>query len=318
MPTRKPKLAHLMNGAQLVRYITYIRGSRHDDDDASTLISPEYFCGLDKPEPLKDGAARILTVANNKGGVGKTTTAYYLGAELANQGKRVLLIDLDSQANLTEYCFPQLNTAFSDKGEQFPNVAEYFAGQKPLQSLVKSTNVERLSIIPSDPYLRLRDPGGGGRPDLETRFARDVRQLAAQPVASLGGLPEWIIIDTPPAMSVLTRAGLAAAQFVLAPMRPRNLSLQGTANMLRTLRTVNALTRGHASFLGAVVTHWDDLKVSQDILNLQLPPAFQEFGGEAFKITIPLDNQLETLTPSANTNGAKAYRALAEEVLQHV
>jgi cellulose biosynthesis protein BcsQ len=161
-------------------------------------------------------------------------------------------------------------------------------------------------------------PGGGGRPDLETRFARDVRQLSAQPLASLGGVSDWIIIDTPPAMSVFTRAGLAAAQFVLAPMRPRNLSLRGTTNMLKTLRTVNTLTRNHATFLGAIITHWDDLKVSQDFRDVQLPVALQEFGGKAFKVTIPLDNQLETLTPSANTNGAKAYRSLAAEVLQHV
>jgi chromosome partitioning protein len=311
------KKAYLMNGAQLVRFITYIRGSRHDDDDTSAVISPEYFCGRDEPELASVGGAKILAIANNKGGVGKTTTAFYLGTELANQGQRVLLIDLDSQANLTEYCFPRLNTTYSDEAEHFPNLVQYFAGQHPLQALIQSTNTDRLSIIPSDPYLRLRDPGGGGRPDIETRFARDVQQMSTQSLASMGGKPDWIVMDTPPAMTAFTRAGLAAAQFVLAPMRPRNLSLAGTTNMLKTLRTVNALTRNRAMFLGAIITHWDGLKLSQDFLNLQLPPALQEFGGEAFKVTIPLDNQLETLTPSANTLGAKAYRSLAAEVFQH-
>lgn len=312
------KRACLMNGAQLVRYITYIRGSRYDDDDTSSLIGPEYFCGRDESVPPEKEAAKVLTVANNKGGVGKTTTAFYLGAELADQGKRVLLIDLDGQANLTENCFPQLNTSYSDETEQFPSVAQYFSGQQPLAALVKSTSIERLSIIPSDPYLALRELGGGGRPDLEARFAHDVQTLSTQPLAALGGAPNWIIIDTAPARSVFTRAGLAAAQYVLAPMRPRRLSLRGTLNMLRTLRTVNALTNGHAAFLGAVITHWDDLKASQDFLDVRLPNALQEFGGEAFKVTIPVDNQLETLPPSANTNGAKAYRSLAAEVLQHV
>ena len=312
------KRAYLMNGQQLVRYITYIRGSRYDSDDVVTTLSPEFFAGRDGASDGATTGATILTVANNKGGVGKTTTAYYLGAELANLGKRVLLIDLDGQANLTEYCFPGLNTSYSDELEQFPNIAQYFSGQQSLLALVKTTTIERLCLIPSDPYLSLRDPGGGGRPDLETRFARDVRQLSTQPVASLGGVPDWIIIDTPPARSVLTRAGLAAAHFVLAPMRPRRLSLAGTTNMLKTLRTVNALTRGHAVFLGAVITHWDNLKISQDFLNLLLPPALQEYGGEAFKVVIPIDNQLEIVAPSANTNGAKAYRSLAAEVLDCV
>lgn len=197
-------------------------------------------------------------------------------------------------------------------------MTQYFSGQQPLASLVKSTSIQCLSIIPSDPNLTLREPGGGGRPDLETRFVRDVQALSTQPLAALDGAPNWIIIDTPPARSVFTRAGLAAAQYVLAPMRPRRLSLGGTTNMLKTLRTMNALTGGRAAFLGVVVTHWDDLQVSQNILDLQLPGALQEFGGEAFKVTIPVDNQLETLTPSANTGGAKAYRSLTAEVLQHV
>lgn len=311
------KKAYLMNGAQLVRYITYIRGSRYDVQDTSSPISPEYFCD-ENPQSTRTDTTKVLVIANNKGGVGKTTTAFYLGTALANQGKRVLLIDLDGQANLTEYCFPQLNQEWRQRIQVFPNLAQYFTGQQPLHALVKATNTGNLCIIPSDPYLRLRDPGGIGRPDIETKFAQDVRDLSGQAVADLGGVPEWIIIDTPPAMTVLARAGLAAADLVLAPMRPRNLSLTGTQNMLETLRTMNALTRNRASFLGTVITHWDDLKISQDFLNLLLPPALGEFGGEAFEAKIPVDNLLESVTPSAETRGAKAYRALATEVLQHV
>jgi chromosome partitioning protein len=312
------KRAYLMNGQQLVRYITYIRGSRYDDEDTSALISPEYFCGRDTLRPPVQGGAKILSIANNKGGVGKTTTAFYLGAALASQGKRVLLIDLDGQANLTAYCVPELDTGNSNEITRFPSIAQYFSGQQPLQSLVKSTSKERLSLIPSDPNLTLRDLGGGGRPDVELRFVRDVKELGAKPLASLGGVPDWIIIDTAPAMSVFTRAGLAAAQYVLAPMRPRRLSLPGTENMLAALRTVAALTNSRATFLGTVITHWDDLKLSQNFEDLLLPPALREFGGEAFKIKIPVDNRLEIVEPGAQTQGAKAYESLAIEVLNAV
>lgn len=262
----------------------------------------------------------MLAIANNKGGVGKTTTAFYLGAALANQGKRVLVVDLDSQANLTEYYFQDLNQVWSKDIQVVPNLAQYFTSQQPLplHALVKATSTGNLCIIPADPYLRLRDPGGSGRPDIEMQFAQDLRDLSGQMVANLGGAPDWVIIDTPPAMTSLARAGLAAADFVLAPMRPRRLSQTGTQNMLKTLRTVNALTRNRATFLGVVITHWDDLKVSRDFMDLLLPATLGEFGGEAFKAMIPVDNLLEGLTSSAETRGAKAYRALAAEVLQHV
>ena len=88
--------------------------------------------------------------------------------------------------------------------------------------------------------------------------------------------------------------------------------------MLVTLRTVNALTRNSTAFLGTVITHWDNLKLSQNFEELLLPPALKEFGGEAFKVKIPLDNQLESLDPGANTNGAQAYKSLAVEVLKRV
>jgi chromosome partitioning protein len=311
------KQAYLISGEQLIRYITYVQGSRHDDDDVLTSISPEYFADNGLAGSDSGHTTKILTVANNKGGVGKTMTAYYLGAELARHGKRVLLIDLDGQANLTERCFPELVSEPSDGIERFPNIVQYFSRTRPLQDLIISTNQQGMGIIPSDPFLSLRDLGGSGRPDIELKFARDVQKLGMQPIAALGGIPDWVIIDTPPAMSVFTRAGLAAAGYVLAPIRPRRVSLAGTRNMLTTLQTMDALTGTKTTFMGVLVTHWDNLKLSTDFEGIELPRALQNFGGRAFPSKIPFDNRLETLEPGADVKGAKAYEALAEEVLQY-
>lgn len=312
------KRVHLVNARQLIRYITYIQRSRNDDDDVITSLSPEFFAGRDSKHAYSTGDATILAIANNKGGVGKTTTAYYLGVELARRGKRVLLVDLDGQGNLTERCIPEQVTRLAAEGGELISMADYFSGQRPLRELIiPSETAPSLSLLPSDPNLTLRDLGGSGRPDIEMQFTRDLRQLAAQKMASLGGAPEWIILDTPPAMSVFTRAGLAVADYVLAPVRPRHASLVGTRNMLLTLRAMDSLTGTSGRFLGTVTTHWDNLAVSNKFLDLELPSMLgnlREFGGHAFQSQIPIDNQLETLEPGAKTKGAEKYSALVDEL----
>lgn len=109
------KRVHLVSGSQLIRYIAYVKGSRRDDDNAITSLSPEFFAGRNHLRSRSPSTAKVLTVANNKGGVGKTMTAYYLGVELARRDKRVLLIDLDGQANLTERCLPRQVAERSDE-----------------------------------------------------------------------------------------------------------------------------------------------------------------------------------------------------------
>ncbi len=308
----------LMNGAQLVRYINYVRNSRNDDDDTIATISPEYFAGRDGVRSRRAGNTRILTIANNKGGVGKTMTAYYLGVELAKKhGKRVLLVDLDGQGNLTERCLPDLVEKRTSEDELFPNITHYFAGERTLVDLITPTAIDRLSIIPADPFLTLRDYGGNGRPDVELRFVQDVHNIGTRHIASLGGPPDWIIIDTPPAMSVFTRSGLCAAEYVIAPLRPRSSSEAGTRNMLRTLRTVNALMGTEADFMGGLITHWDNLELSKFVLLNSLGPLIVGNGGRLLEPRVPIDNQLEVLQPGAAIHGAKAYSALAEEVLNY-
>src|SRR5579875_3671485 len=322
MAESEGKRVYLINGSQLIRYITYIQGSRHDDDAVISALSREFFAGRNNTPTRITGGATILAVANNKGGVGKTTTAYYLGVEYARQGKRVLLIDFDGQGNLTERCIPHQLGSASNQGFQLQSIVHYFSGKKPLAELIIPTETPGVSLIPSDPFLTLRDVGGAGRPDIETQVIHDIHALRHNMIANLGGTPDWIILDTPPAMSVFTRAGLAAADFVLAPVRPRPASLSGTRNMLLTLRTMDAVTGTKGRFLGTAVTHWDTLELTKRFVEIDLPGAIQgslqEFGGYPFTSRIPFDNQLDSLEPGAKTRGAAAYAALADEVAQLV
>lgn len=307
---------YLMSGSQLIRYIEYVRGSRNDDENTISTISPEHFTGRDSVRSRRVGNARILTVANNKGGVGKTMTAYYLGVELAKKhGKRVLLVDLDGQGNLTERCLPDLVEKRTAEGALFPNITHYFAHERSLMDVITPTAIDRLCIIPADPFLTLRDYGGSGRPDVELRFVQDIQKLCNRQIASLGGPPDWIIIDTPPAMSVFTRCGLCAAEYVIAPVRPRASSAAGTRNMLRTLRTVGALMGTQADFMGGIITHWDNLELSKGVIVQSIGPLIVQYGGRILEPYVPVDNQLEILQPGAGTHGAQAYSALAEEVL---
>jgi chromosome partitioning protein len=231
----------------------------------------------------------------------------------------VLLIDLDGQGNLTERCIPDKVLQANESGEQFPGIVDYFSGQQSLKDLVVPCELQNgASLVPSNPYLTLRDLGGTGRPELEARFVRDVRELCSQHIGSLGGVPDWIIIDTPPAMSVFTRAALAVAEHVLAPIRPRKPSLAGTRNMLQTVDTMNALVGTSATFLGTVVTHWDNLAVSQQFVEITLPNILKGYGGRVFTTMIPFDNQLDEREPGARIRGPKAYEALAEEVITDV
>lgn len=322
-PTKK---THLIDGKRLLRYITYIKGSRRDDDNTLACLSPEFF-GT-RAWAQTTGRAKVLTVANNKGGVAKTTTAYYLACEWTMRGDRVLLLDLDGQANLTEKCFPESMMHYDLDSEQPPSIANHFAdpAKWPLHSLVQEARSNtNLRIIPSDLFLTLRDMGGSGNPEFETRFARDVHELATrkfwEPAPNSDGTADWIIIDTPPAMSVPTRAGLAAAEYVLAPVRPRLASLAGTRNMLRTRRTINAITDNSIEFLGAVITHWDTRKVTEEAI-ARLQPLVYKSGGRIYDTVIPDDNQLDTLEPGSNksmvTPGGEAYHALAEEIWKDV
>jgi cellulose biosynthesis protein BcsQ len=201
-------------------------------------------------------------------------------------------------------------------------MAEYFAGNRGLAELIRPTVIEGHSIpnmylIASHPALSLLDTGGAGRPAVEMGFARDLYVVASAPHQATGKPFDWVLIDTPPAISLFTRAALCAADYVIAPARSRPSSVSGTKNMVDTLDTMNALKRAPAKLLGCLLTHWQD-----DEHSTQTYPYLEDlFGGRRSRIManyIPFDVTIEKTHGATQHRAHNAYAAATQEVLNYV
>jgi len=306
------KHIHLLDGAQFVRYVNYLRGSldTHPDRDGA-FLAPDAVDLADRLlATVRRSGTKILTIGNNKGGVGKTTTARYLAASLASVGQRVLLIDMDPQANLSEFLF-DVDAAHVTS----PHLGDYFAGNQPMTHLVRQSTVyPNLRAIPAHPDLGRRDTGGFFRPAVELQFVRDLYEgLASIPNGPHGAF-EWIIIDTPPAISLFTRAALAAADYVLVPARPRDSSVSGTVNMFAALDAMSQLMGRRPGLLGGVLTHWNDDSTSAEATN-RLAQQFELHSGRLLATKIPFSYALEK-KPKQAKPAMSAYDELREEVIR--
>ncbi len=303
---------HLITGEQFVRYVDYVHGSVGTEHQSSfTVIAPNVVLNADRIMKQRPKLMpHILAIANNKGGVGKTTTARFLGLGLAAQQQHVLLIDLDAQANLTEFILGKGPDEITP-----PTLADYFAGTASLRDAVhQSTQVTGLSIIPAHPLLGRYDSGGFGRPDLELRFTEALYTAFAPQEGHL--LYDWIILDTPPNVSLFTRTALAAADYVLVPARARNSSVRGTYNMLEAHKAMGALMGRAPRILGGLLTHWGEDSASEDA-EARLQVALHGAGSDVLEIHIPVSSAIET-SPNAARNAKHAYDELVQEVINNV
>ena len=263
--------ASLINGERLLRYIAYIGGSRENGQFAGGKTSPAEptspICILKADELFGQlqlhAHPRILTLANNKGGVAKTTTTLNVGFALASPGfqsQKVLLIDMDGQANLTSSLpAPGVNEDDPVRHDT-TTIADYFCGQSSLAQLVRPTRFSNLFIVPGTPLLHHLDSGGYARPDAELQFATDLRTLTVpHPNKSLQPF-DWIIIDTPPAQGYFTRSALAAADYIVIPAFAESYAIDGIGTVRKSIQTMRALvgtaTSWPKSVLGCVITRW--------------------------------------------------------------
>lgn len=250
---------------------------------------------------------RIYTLVNQKGGVGKTTTAINLAAYLAQLGQRVLLVDLDPQANAT-------SSLGMDKAKVAGGVYDTLINGAAARDYVLHSPQLKLALLPASPAL------AGAEVELVNTLARESQLRRA--LESATHQYDYILIDCPPSLGLLTVNGLVAARDgVLIPVQCEYLALEGLGQLTHTLTRVRAALNPKLIIRGLVMTMFDGrASLSQQVVD----EVEKHFPGQVFKAIIPRSIRLAE-APShglpiavyaPNSSGAQAYRALAQELLQ--
>ncbi|MBN1520126.1 MAG: ParA family protein [Spirochaetales bacterium] len=246
--------------------------------------------------------ARTIVFVNQKGGVGKTTSAINLGAYLALSGKRVLLVDFDPQANLTS----GVGGTAGSRGAY-----EVISGQASMRDVIVGTKVKGLYLSPSSINL------SGATVELVNRDDRNDYLKTA--LAQVKDAYDYILIDCPPSLGVLTLNGLAAADEVLIPLQCEYFALEGLSLILQTIQLVQKSMNPRLRILGILFTMYDSrTKLAQDVVQ-QVTSYFKD---RVFNTIIPRNVRLSE-APSHGLPicqydpaciGAKSYERLATEV----
>ncbi|MEA3249718.1 MAG: ParA family protein [Patescibacteria group bacterium] len=249
--------------------------------------------------------AYIIAVVNQKGGVGKTTTAINLGSYLAANGKFVLLVDLDPQANAT-------SGLGIDHSDLDGGVYEALIGERALRDIVIPTQVEGMKLAPATPAL------AGAAVDLVDMDRREFRLQDS--LLELRNDYDFILVDSPPSLGLLTINGLTAVDKVLIPVQAEYYALEGLSQLLRTIEMVKGSLHEKLEILGAVLTMYDNRnKLAVDVMN----ELHRFFPNRVFRSVIPRNVRLAE-APSFGrpimeydpwSKGAKAYERLTREIL---
>ncbi len=248
----------------------------------------------------------IYAFANQKGGVGKTTTAVNLAAYLAHWGQRVLLVDMDPQANATV-------SLGVDRAALPATVYDALVREAPLDGIITLTRWVRLDLVPSSAQL------AGATVELIPMLARERRLEMA--LSGLDDRYDYVLIDCPPSLGILTVNALVAARSgVIVPIQCEYLALEGLTQLMRTLDLVRRSLNPHLRLRGLVMTMFD----SRTHLSQQVVVEVQRyFGDRVFRTVIPRNVRLSEapshglpiLAYAPRSPGDLAYRALAWELL---
>lgn len=246
----------------------------------------------------------VIAVTNQKGGVGKTTTSVNVAYCLSREGKRVLLVDFDPQGNAT-------SGLGIDKQTLDGTILEVIQGTKSLDDVTLKTDYKNLSLVPATPQLANAEVELA---KAERRFVRLRQALAGQEKY------DYIIIDSPPSLSLLTVNGLIAANYVLLPVQAEFYALEGLGQLLETMQLVRKGLNPTLELLGVLVTMMD----SRTTLSNQVYAEIKKhFPGKVFDTTIPRNVRIAE-APSHGapvgaydrwSKGARAYKSLTKEVI---
>lgn len=252
----------------------------------------------------KGANVKTIAIVNQKGGVGKTTTAINLAAYLARMGKKVLLIDLDPQGNAT-------SGLGIEKNDQTQSMYDVLVQDVPINNVRHETSVQDVTIIPANHHL------AGAEIDLVKKTKRE--HVLAKALQGSGELYDICLIDCPPSLGLLSINALVAADYVFVPVQTEFYAMEGMGQLVQTIQRVQAQLNPTLSIIGVVLTMYD----TRTSLSGQVRQEVERvFGDLVLKTVIPRNVRLAE-APSYGepiavydkwSKGARSYKALAKEI----
>jgi len=252
--------------------------------------------------------SRIIAIANQKGGVGKTTTTVNLAACLAKQGKKVLLVDIDPQGNST-------SGLGIDKRRCEKTVYDCLINEEKMENVALETQYENLSVCPSNLDL------SGAEIDLISVIGRENR--LKESLESVKDVYDYILIDTPPSLGLITINTLTAANSVIIPIQCEFYALEGVSQLVETIKRIKKALNPALFIQGIVMTMYD----ARTNLAVQVVDEVKRFfPGKVYKTIIPRNVRISeapgfgrpVIHYDASSRGAEAYMDLAAEVIKNI